>query len=124
MHIFADFQTINMAALVEMNPASIGRLAHAANNFFVPMRKIEVISDGVPPKTVNLVIHQCSDRRVRQYCANLGSPAVLQQQHISGKHHSYMCGHGVIGNRMAVLTEMQIRFADFEENLNAPASPI
>ena len=35
-----------------------------------------------------------------------------------------MCGHGVIGNRTAVLTEMQIRFADLEENLNAPASPI
>jgi hypothetical protein len=30
-----------------------------------------------------------------------------------------MCCHGVVGNQTAVLTEMQIHFADFEENLNA-----
>jgi hypothetical protein len=35
-----------------------------------------------------------------------------------------MCCHGIIGNRTAVLTELEIRFADFEEHLNAPVPPI
>jgi hypothetical protein len=43
------------------------------------MRQIEVIPDEVPPETINLVIHQCSDRRVRQYCANTDFPACVLQ---------------------------------------------
>jgi len=47
-----------MVAPVEMSPASVGRLAHLANNFSEPIRQIVVIPDGAHPKTVNLVIHQ------------------------------------------------------------------
>jgi len=58
MNILADFQPIMMVAPVEMSPASVGRLAHLANNFSEPIRQIVVIPDGAHPKTVNLVIHQ------------------------------------------------------------------
>ena len=58
MNIWADFQPIRMVVPVEMSPASVGRLAHLASNFSEPIWQIVVIPDGVPPKTVNLVIHQ------------------------------------------------------------------